>query len=321
MLSRRRVRGFFSVLLASAAVLMGSAQGARADPIYLPWPSLLPGLIDQYVPDNTNDCVAGRPVCSNAILDEMKLRFGPLGQSCNHQAVFALAYLRTTQTFQWAQAQPGYFQDPGYVNHEAAVFAKYYFSAYDNWSAGSRAAVPQAWLIALDNAGSKRTTGTGDLLLGMNAHINRDLPFVLAAIGLATPTGQSRKPDHDKVDEFLNLVTEPLLIEEIARMDSSIINLTTPYGVGYTGLFQLIAVWRELAWHNAELLLAAPTAQARAIVATTIETTAATEATALAAGNLYVPPLITTTTRDTFCAGHNGVAPPAGYAFGATSAY
>ncbi len=42
MLSRRRIRAFFGVLLASAAVLMGSAQGAQADPIYLPWPALLP---------------------------------------------------------------------------------------------------------------------------------------------------------------------------------------------------------------------------------------------------------------------------------------
>jgi len=321
-LSRRRVRVFISALLTGAALLVGSAQPAQADPIYLPWPALLPGLLDQYVPDSTNDCVAGRPVCTSAIIDEMNARFGPLGHSCNHQAVFALAYLRTTQTFQWAAAQLGYFQDPAYVNHEAAVFAKYYFAAYDNWAAGNRAAVPQAWLIALDNAGSKRTTGTADLLLGMNAHITRDLPFVLAAIGLATPGGQSRKPDHDKVDQFLNLVTEPLLIEEIARLDSSIVNLATPYGVGYAGLFQLIAAWRELAWHNAELLLAAPTPAARAIVATTIETAATAQATLLLApGNLYLPPVTTTAARDNFCAGHNGAAPPASYAFGTASPY
>lgn len=323
MLSRRRVRTFIGGAVASLALVAGATQGAvaHADPLYLPWSSLLPGLIDQYVPDSTNDCVAGRPACANAIVDEMSRRFAPLGQSCNHQAVFSLGYLRTTQTFRWAQAQPGYFQDPAYVNHEAAVFAKYYFGAYDNWVAGNRGAVPQAWLIALDNAGARRTTGTGDLLLGMNAHINRDLPFVLAAIGLATPDGQSRKPDHDKVDEFLNLVTEPMVLEEIARLDASIINLTTPYGVGYTGLFQLIAAWRETAWHNAELLVAAPTPAARAIVAAQIETAAATEATALAAANLYLPPLITTATRDTFCAGHNGAAPPQPYAFGTASAY
>jgi Family of unknown function (DUF5995) len=322
-LSRRRVRAFISAFLATTALLLGAGQqpAAFADPLYLNWPALLPGLLDTYVPDNTNDCVAGRPHCADAAIEEMQRRFTPLGQSCNHQAVFALAYLRTTQTFRWASAQPNYFQDTAYVNHEAAVFAKYYFAAYDNWSAGNRAAVPQAWLIALDAAGGRHVTGIGDLLLGMNAHINRDLPFVLAAIGLATPAGASRKPDHNKVDQFLNLVTEPLVLEEIARLDSSIINLTTPYGVGYTGLFQLIAAWREVAWHNAELLVAAPTAAARALVAAQIETTAATEATTLLLANSYLPPLLTTAPRDSFCGTHNGAAAPMTYAFGPASAY
>lgn len=322
MLSRRRIRAYLSALLATVALLVGvGPRPAAADPLFLDWPSLLPGLLDQYVPDSTNDCVAGRPHCVDAVIGEMQRRFTPLGQSCSHQGVFSLAYLRTTQTYRWAQAQPGYFEDTPYVNHEAAVFAKYYFAAYDNWLAGNRSVVPPAWLIALDNAGGKRVTGTGNLLLGMNAHINRDLPFVLAAIGQATPDGRSRKPDHDKVDQFLNLVTEPLLIEEIARLDNSIVNLTTPYGVGYTGLFQLIAAWRELAWHNAELLVAAPTPAARALVAQQIETAAATEATTLALTNSYLPPLLTSGPRDSYCASHNAATPPMAYAFGPAAAY
>ena len=50
---------------------------------------------------------------------------------------------------------------------------RYYFDAYDNWLAGNRSQVPQAWLIAFDSAKERRTTGSGDLLLGMSAHINR----------------------------------------------------------------------------------------------------------------------------------------------------
>jgi hypothetical protein len=309
-------------LLATTAVLVGSAQSsASADPLYLDWPSLLPGLLDQYVPDSTNVCVSGKPHCVDAVIDEMQRRFRPLGQGCSHQAVFSLAYLRTTQTYRWAQAQPNYFQDTGYVNHEAAMFAKYYFSAYDNWLANNRSAVPAAWLIAFDNAGGRHVTGTGNLLLGMNAHINRDLPFVLAAIGQATPAGVSRKPDHDKVDQFLNLVTEPLLAEEIARMDDSIVNLSTPYGVGYAALFQLIAAWRELAWHNAELLVAAPNPAARAVVASQIEAAAAAEATTLALTNSYLPPLLTSAHRDSYCASNNGAAAPMTYAFGPATPY
>ena len=48
-----------------------------------------------------------------------------------------------------------------------------------------------------DAAKGRQVTGLGNLLLGMNAHINRDLPFVLYSIGLTAPDGSSRKPDHD----------------------------------------------------------------------------------------------------------------------------
>ena len=49
----------------------------------------------------------------------------------------------------------------------------------------------------------------GDLLLGMNAHINRDLAFVLAATGLIGPDGSSRKHDYDAVEKWLYDATAP----------------------------------------------------------------------------------------------------------------
>jgi hypothetical protein len=324
-LSRGRTRALVSALLAVVTLLMlaGRPDAAYADttPIFVNWAALLPSLTDAFDPNSANDCVAGRPHCVDATIAEMQRRFETLGQSCDHNSIFALAYLRTTQTYEWARNQTGYFQDTLWVNHEDAVFAKYYFGAYDAWAAGNRSQVPQAWLIALDDAANRRLTGSGDLLLGMNAHVNRDLPFVLAAIGITTPTGQSRKPDHDKVDQFLNTVVEPLLFEEAARFDPTLPAIVTPYGVGYTGLFQLLESWREDAWRNAELLVDAPTAADRALVAKSIESNAATEANSLAAANSYVPPATTTVARDAYCAVHNAVAPPMSYAFGTATAY
>lgn len=316
-------RWLLTLLLATAmlATLPGLRPPARADdPILVNWPALLPGLVDQFNPNSDNACVSGRPECVAAAIREMNDRFGPMGHNCLHQADFALSYLRTTQTFQAASNTPGYFADPAFVNHEAAVFAKYYFGAYDNWAAGNRSLVPQAWLIAFDGDAGRRLTGSGDLLVGMSAHINRDLPFALAAIGLAAPNGSSRKPDHDKVNVFLNLVTAPLLAELAARLDSTTINIVTPYGIGYAALFQTIAVWREAAWRNAELLVNAP-AGTRAAVAAAIEASAATQGTVLATANSYVPPVTTTGLRDTFCGQHNGDAPPQNYPFGPASAY
>jgi hypothetical protein len=103
-------------------------------------------------------------------------------------------------------------------------------------------------------------TGSGDLLLGISAHVNRDLPFVLASIGLVAPDGTSRKADHDRINVMLNKVQEPLLAEQAARFDPDMAVPATPYGLGYTGLMQTLMVWREAAWRSAERLVAAPDA-------------------------------------------------------------
>jgi hypothetical protein len=92
-------------------------------------------------------------------------------------------------------------------------------------------------------------------------------------------------------------------------------------GVGYTGLFQTLAVWRESAWRNGELLASATTPEARALALQEIETYTATQALAIKTANRYVPPVTTSTSRDTYCAGRNGYPPPMSYAFGTPSAY
>jgi len=246
----------------------------------------------------------------------MQRRFDPLGQSCDHNAVFSLAYLRTTQTYKWARDQDGFFQDTPYVNHEDAVFAKYYFDAYDNWASGNRSAVPQAWLIAYDAAKAKQVSGSGSLFLGMSAHVNRDLPYVLAAIGITYPDGTSRKADHDKVNQFLNAVLSPLLAEETARFDSGIDGARDPMLLGYTSTFQLLAAWRQTAWRNAERLTDAPDAASRAAVAQSIEDYAAGVQLVLKTAEAYVPPFQSSAARDSFCAANNGAAAPIAYTFG-----
>ena len=53
----------------------------------------------------------------------------------------------------------------------------------------------------------RRANDTGavqDMLLGINAHVQNDMPFVLASLGLRKPNGDSRKPDHDVANGTLN---------------------------------------------------------------------------------------------------------------------
>ena len=125
----------------------------------------------------------------DGVVTEMTNRFGDLANSCDHDAVFALVYLRTTEEYRrTVAADPLFFADTAYVNREDAVFADDYFEAYDGWHAGAGTA-PQAWAIAFEAAERREVSGGGNILLGMNAHINRDLPFALASMGLVHADG------------------------------------------------------------------------------------------------------------------------------------
>ncbi|HEX6755542.1 MAG TPA: DUF5995 family protein [Mycobacteriales bacterium] len=307
-----------ALVLAVAAAVPGFQAAAGADdPVFVEWASLLPGLTDSYNPDSPNDCVAGRPACLTAVANEMERRYRPLADTCSHNAVFALTYLRTTQTIKWTIEQPGYYADPGWMVHATAVFAKYYVRAYDAWTTdSSSAAVPQAWRIALNAGRNKQVAGSGDMMLGINAHINRDLAFAMAAAGLAGPDGVSEKPSFDTVNHALNSVTVPLLTELNARFDPSVKDNNSPYHLDDAATGNLMFSWREQAWRNAEALDAAPTESARALLAQQIEANSVAQAQAWVASSAYVPPLSSSAGRDTWCAAHHSDAAPLPYLFG-----
>lgn len=310
------------VVLASLLTFATTAGPARADLVpYVPWSSYLAGWTDEYIPSSDNDCVAGRSNCLNATLKEQSRIADDTASTCSHNAIFARAYVRMTQLYGYTRAMPGYYQDVAYFNHVDAVFARYYTDSYYNWQSGNRSAVPTSWLTALDAAKNKLVSGTGDLLLGMNAHINRDLPYVMAAVGLVAPDGSSRKVDYTAVEAWLYQATAPLIAEFAARFDPSIDDTADPHGISNAALFQMVSGWRENAWRNAEALVSAPSPQARALVAANIEAQANTVAQGILATQSYVPLLTSTVPRDTYCAAHKADAPPVAYAFGYATAW
>jgi hypothetical protein len=303
MRSFRRAAVVLLVLTLCSGLLAGPA--AADDPPFIPWSQLLPGLSSQYDPSSANYCTAGKIRCIDAVIKEMDRRLDRSAAKCDHDAIFDLTYLRTTEQFRRASTTSGFFEDPPFLNHWAGVFATYYFDAYDDWQAGRKSSVPVAWKVAFEAADKRQVSAGGNLLLGMSAHVNRDLPFVLAEIGLVKPDGSSRKRDHDKVNEFLNRVTEPLIAEVARRFDPSISGLDVQgTQLDATTLFQAIVVWRETAWRNAELLVAAKSAAARATVAAEIETQAATIQSTLKTANAYVPLVTSGAGRDAFCSTH-----------------
>ncbi len=322
--SSRRSR---RILTAASALVSGLLVGgptsgpAHADVVYVPWSSYLSGWTDEYVPTSANDCVAGRSACIDQTLRELNRILVETGKRCDGHAVFALAYTRITQGYAWSRELPDSYEDVRFANHQAAVFAKYYTDAYTNWRNGKRAAVPRSWLLAFDASAAGTVTGTGDLLLGINAHINRDLPYVLASVGLVAPDGSSRKRDFDLVEHFLATTSEPMLAENTQRFDPSMDDAHDPLDLAYSVIMQVISVARENAWRNAELLVSAPTPEARALVEAKIENDATTAARAILVAERYLPPLTTSAQRHRWCATHHGDLAPMPYPFGSPSPY
>jgi hypothetical protein len=124
------------------------------------------------------------------------------------------------------------------------------------------------------------------------------MPFVIAALGVRHPGGDSRKPDHDAINAVL-AETYELVIRRIRRRYDPSLDFTNPQQVlidDVVGL-EMVRGWRELVWRNAERLVNASSAAERASVARSIETTAALSAQLISA----VPNPGYGATRDAYC--------------------
>jgi Family of unknown function (DUF5995) len=290
--------------IASADLLATTTTTVTSGNLVTDWTMLLPGLAGPYVPNDPNNiCNAGNPQCVDSVAREMEKRLKPLSDSCSHNALFSLLYLDVTYHIGDAVRTAGYFQVPPVISHEDALFASYYFNAFDAYSSGNRAAVPGAWQVAFDSAKDKSVQGLGDVLLGMNAHINRDLPFVLYRMGLFNSDGTSRKTDHDKVNSVLFDAYDDAAVDSARRFDPSMAPSSAPGSDDLS--IQSVVGWREEAWRNAERLASAATDADRALIAAQIEQAATTEANVIKAAYTYDNVTSSSAARDAYCAAHH----------------
>ncbi|HEY6562291.1 MAG TPA: DUF5995 family protein [Polyangiaceae bacterium] len=234
-------------------------------------------------------CKLGNPRCVESVIQEMEQRFRPLARRCDHDAIFSLLYLRTTQKFDETLLALGYSGVRAVVR-EDALFADYYFRAHDAYRQ-RRGFVPPAWQIALSAAEQRAVSGIGNALLGMNAHIQRDLPFVLFELDRrGHPVSYE---DHNRINVFLAQVDAA---EELAARFDPIFTA----GIDPAVLAQLIANWRELAFLNYLRLRDAPDLRAWLTVAADIERYAAEMARAFAQQTAY-PAGTDSAARDAHC--------------------
>jgi hypothetical protein len=276
------------VLGAVAAVVLAVTVGVgvpalAAPPPGVPWTEYLPALPSppQTHPNRVAHCKRAKLRCVRVQIRRMRELQARLG--CDHRAVFATTYLELTRGLRDALvADPGMLAWPKFFFREDALFANVYFRSVRHAEQGRE--VPEAWRIAFETARSGEATAAQDMLLGINAHVQNDMPFVLARLGLRDRQGRSRKPDHDLTNEVLSSSYERVVGAVRERYDASM-GVTNPPGVPVDDVagLEIVREWRERVWRNAERLVNAESEAERAQVAAEIEADAADWARGIAA--------------------------------------
>lgn len=269
-------------LLAAAVLAVTLVPGPAAAAEPLPWPipgspPLPPDYTVEYLPSvDPVYCKRGDLACVYQL--EQILAQHTKDLACDHDAVFAEAYLVITRGYLESATTPDYFDDidqidaisppPGHydrldrVNHEVRNYAQEYLDQYERWHAGDKNSVSPSWDIAFQAAEDESVTATGDLLLQLNAHIRRDntLRAIEQTEGVLRVAGEmpeaSGRADHDRISDVLQENAEYMNAELAKRYDPALDDSTEMLGefIDPKGIYLLISSWREEAWRNAEEL-------------------------------------------------------------------
>jgi hypothetical protein len=266
------------------------------------WRAIAPTLGTQLDPSSPNPCARGAPPCMDEVVGEMTRRLDPLAARCDHLGPFALMYLNVSREVR-AGVRGARYRSPAYIAHLDAVFATLYFRAIDSWRAGRRDDVPRAWRVAFSAANRRQVSTLGDMLLGMNAHISRDLPYALEAVTLRLPDGSDATPDVTAIDSDIDNVQSRVLREESETFDPTVTRASNlQRWVQPSRVPSLISAWRKEAADNARRLMSAHSRAARQRVETSIDANAALRALLIWRATRYAHSAEDTRPRDEYCA-------------------
>ena len=272
-----------ALLALVAALACAPGAGASSHPANVQWETFLPAMPStaRIQPHSVPFCRRATVACVDTEI--RRLRAAQSGFRCDHRGVFATTYLELTRELRRTlRRDPRFFRWPRYLYVEDALFADVYFNTLRAYRRGKP--VAPAWRIALDTARSAEVNAAQDMLLGINAHVQNDMPFVLAALGLRSPKGVSRKPDHDKVNLILDRAYEPVVRAVARRYDPFVDTSNATWNpLDDAAGLEMVKGWREEVWRNAERLLNARDAAERRQVATQIQQGAAAWAQTIAA--------------------------------------
>ncbi|HUW04116.1 MAG TPA: DUF5995 family protein [Acidimicrobiales bacterium] len=265
------------------------------------WAALVGELDTPIGGTSESSCHRGEPACLEAVIGEMDARLAE--RPCANTAPFAFMYLEMTRG---VLDDIDDFDDPRIVSLMDARFARLYFDAVDNWDAGRVDDVPAAWQIAFATAERGESPAAVDLLLGMNAHISRDLAYVVETAFADLGESPERIDDFERVNQVIGSVKSSMLERSADRFDPLLLLLDLEVGVDEAPQpVELIGQWRTVAFELGRRLTQASSPEERAEVVAEIERQAAAGAgvvVALEAG--LNSPALSPTERDRYCEEH-----------------
>src|SRR6516162_9631060 len=140
------------------------------------------------------------------VIERMTVLAAELRRDGDRRLAFHSTYLRTTRAVA-AALRAGAFEDTDWVDRWDVAFAELYLDALDASRRGDP--VPEPWAVAFTAAAAQPDLpAVRHVLLGMNAHINYDLPQALLAVisdaEFEDPAVRARREaDHRRIDEVL----------------------------------------------------------------------------------------------------------------------
>ena len=198
------------------------------------------------------------PPLVDALVERMEAMLEPMVAAEDPRRFFHATYLRTTRAV-GRDIEAGGFVDPGWTERWDVAFADLYLDACDAWSEGRPA--PGPWQVAFDATRGERLPPVRLVLLGMNAHINYDLPQALLAVipddGFDDPDLIARRAaDHEHIDAILvaRVAAEDVELRKVERPgDRTLLDrVLTPFNRSGTKRFLKEA--RAKVWRNARVL-------------------------------------------------------------------
>ncbi len=203
--------------------------------------------------------VAERPETVDALLTRMDTLLGPLEARKDPIRLFLATYRRTTLAVR-DMVEKREFTDNEWVERWDIAFANLYLDAVEAWEAGRPPPGPWSAAFGVTREGP-RLPPLRHLLLGMNAHINYDLPQSFLAV----------MSDHEFDDDAIvasraadHAVMDQLLVDRVKAEDIELTKVEEPGDrtwldraltpLNQAGTKRFLKESRRKVWRNARLL-------------------------------------------------------------------